>query len=1202
MQNTSLRKSRRFQKTNRFSKFANANSRFKILFTLALFLFASLSASAAVTIDGTSSARDSSPVGLSSMNWTHTIGSGTEQALYVGVSSATTLLPVSLAPSLLSVEDVTYNGVAMTKVGSVQSPGLPLVGNLVSKSYVDIYRLINPPSGAHSVVVRFSTLGIVPLDVFVNQAVGGAISYNGVDPVTPNGFFTGNAGFDAAPGVTVNGGTNQDLIMDVLASSPNAEDFTAAGGQTLRWEGNFTPTLAPTFDLGAGSTKTGDSAVTMSWTLENSNRWALGGLAIRAASNPPSVFTVDTNADNESDGCAVGNCTLREAVNDANNTAQSDTIVFAPNVAGSINLTAGQLVASSDITINGPGARNLAVRGDNNDRVFLIATPLSGGDITVNISGLTVSNGFAQPVLIGSTTIGDGGGILNGALLGVLSGTSTLNLTEVNVSNNRATTLGGGIATRLNARTNITRSLVSNNISNATVPVLGGDVGGGGISNIGGTTTISNTTVTNNNSLAAGGGILNAAGRVNLTNSTISHNRSTAAGGGVASVAGVLQILGVTNLRNTIIANNNDLLATSIAGRDVFGVLGSFNSLGNNLIGSNFGAEANLTASVFVGTTPQPNAQLDLVGGVAAGNQLIDPLLGALQNNGGATNTRLPAATSPAIDRGNNCVLTNACTPNPQNNNPSFALTLEQRGAGFPRLLGTTVDIGATEGIEVVTPIVVNSLLDNENDGCAVGACTLREAINDANATSRADTINLPNNLTGTIFLTAGQLIAYTDMTINGPGARNLIVNGSGADRVFLIATPISGDDITVSINNITVENGSAQPVLIGSTLIGDGGGILNGALLGVLSGTSTLNLSRVSVSNSKTTTLGGGIANRLNAVTNVYRSLVSNNSSDGVLPNLGGGGISNTTGTMTLINTTISDNDTLAAGGGILNTAGTVNLINDTISNNRSTLAGGGVVSTAGVIPTVLGVTNIRNTIIANNNDLLATNVLGRDVVGVLGSFNSLGNNLIGSSFGAEANFTVSVVVGTTPQPNVNGDIVANANIGNQVIDPKLGALQNNGGLTDTRLPLTGSPAIDRGNNCVLTNTCSTPQPFALSTEQRGAGYPRLQNSRVDIGAVEALAPTASGTVIAGRVTQTNNKGIFRAVVSLTDRTGAVRAVNTSFNGSFRFDSVDAQQTYILHVQVQDYDFATQVVTPTADLLDLRLVGIPSGGGLSSF
>lgn len=696
-----------FQERNANNRFFKQNTKINQILSKAgffltlLFLLAS-SGQAAVTVDRASSNRASNPIGLNSITWSHTVGTGTETALYVGVSTSTTLLPVSVAPSLLSVGSVTYNGLPMTRVGSVQSPGIETLG-LVSKSYVEVFRLINPPAGAHSVVVNFSLLGVVPITPFVNFAVGGAVSYNGVSQTAPNGTFSRAAGFGTAPSVVVNGSTTQDLVMDVLASSPNAENFTPGSGQALRWRGDFpAPSIFDgPFDIGAGSTATGGSPVTTSWTLEDDNGWALGGLAIRAASNPPSVITVNSLADNETNGCAVGNCTLREAIADANSTPQPDTIVFASGVRGNISLLNGQLPITSDLTIVGPGARSLSVSGGNLSRVFLVATPLLGGDFTANISGLTITGGNATPALIGSTLIGDGGGILNGALLGVLSGTPTLNLTEVSVVNNATTTLGGGVATRLGAITNISRSQISGNSSNpVTQPILDdGSVGGGGISNAAfSTTNVFNSTISNNNSLAVAGGILNAAGTVNLVNGTISNNTSTLAGGGVVSLLGVIPpVLGVTTLRNTIIAKNNDLLAFNIVGRDVVGVLGSFDSLGNNLIGSNFGAEADLTASAFVGTIPQLNPELDLVGNASIGNQIIDPLLGALQNNGGLTNTRAITPLSPAFNMGNNCVVSNNCSSNPNVGNPLAVLTTDQRGTGFLRLAGAAVDIGAFE-------------------------------------------------------------------------------------------------------------------------------------------------------------------------------------------------------------------------------------------------------------------------------------------------------------------------------------------------------------------------------------------------------------------------------------------------------------------------------------------------------------------------
>jgi hypothetical protein len=60
---------------------------------------------------------------------------------------------------------------------------------------------------------------------------------------------------------------------------------------------------------------------------------------------------------------------------------------------------------------------------------------------------------------------------------------------------------------------------------------------------------------------------------------------------------------------------------------------------------------------------------------------------------------------------------------------------------------------------------------------------------------------------------------------------------------------------------------------------------------------------------------------------------------------------------------------------------------------------------------------------------------------------------------------------------------------------DPMLGPLQDNGGPTFTCALLPGSPAIDAGDP-----NFTSP----LSYDQRGPGYPRVVNGRVDIGAFE--------------------------------------------------------------------------------------------------
>jgi hypothetical protein len=77
---------------------------------------------------------------------------------------------------------------------------------------------------------------------------------------------------------------------------------------------------------------------------------------------------------------------------------------------------------------------------------------------------------------------------------------------------------------------------------------------------------------------------------------------------------------------------------------------------------------------------------------------------------------------------------------------------------------------------------------------------------------------------------------------------------------------------------------------------------------------------------------------------------------------------------------------------------------------------------------------------------------------------------------------------------------------IGDQInTDPMLGPLQDNGGATFTHALLPGSPAINAGNPNF------TPPPLY---DQRGLGFDRVINGRIDIGSFEVqTGPTATPT-----------------------------------------------------------------------------------------
>jgi hypothetical protein len=89
------------------------------------------------------------------------------------------------------------------------------------------------------------------------------------------------------------------------------------------------------------------------------------------------------------------------------------------------------------------------------------------------------------------------------------------------------------------------------------------------------------------------------------------------------------------------------------------------------------------------------------------------------------------------------------------------------------------------------------------------GPGSLRQALATAN---NGDTINFA--VTGTIRLTTGELLVDKNVTISGPGAANLAVDGDATSRVFHI-----GPGKTVSISGLTLTNGSTGE---------NGGGILN--------------------------------------------------------------------------------------------------------------------------------------------------------------------------------------------------------------------------------------------------------------------------------------------------------------------------------------------------------------------------------------
>ncbi len=114
------------------------------------------------------------------------------------------------------------------------------------------------------------------------------------------------------------------------------------------------------------------------------------------------TLVVTTTVDHDDGVAGVRDCTLREAIQRANVLPGSNNIVFAANVTGMIPLQTGlgELLISDSTNINGPGARILAVSGNEAHRV------LHFGAGTSTVSGLTIRDGFNTATSGGVTLMG----------------------------------------------------------------------------------------------------------------------------------------------------------------------------------------------------------------------------------------------------------------------------------------------------------------------------------------------------------------------------------------------------------------------------------------------------------------------------------------------------------------------------------------------------------------------------------------------------------------------------------------------------------------------------------------------------------------------------------------------------------------------------------------------------------------------------
>lgn len=412
----------------------------------------------------------------------------------------------------------------------------------------------------------------------------------------------------------------------------------------------------------------------------------------------------------------------------------------------------------------------------------------------------------------------------------------------------------------------------------------------------------------------------------------------------------------------------------------------------------------------------------------------------------------------------------------------------------------------------------------NLNDS---GAGSLRQAILDANSLAGPDTVSFDPGLAGGTISLSSELAITDSLVINGLGTDQLTISGGGTSRIFRVnegSTVLSALKLS---DGYSEDSGGAifneanltlrDSILTGNTAKTGGGAVANSAPAGyyyshyIYYGVASLTINDSTISGNTAGGGGGAVANSALQYLSSATLIINNSTISGNTAGGDGGAVANAAtyyssrANLTVNDSTISGNASGGSGGAVANSAtaeyafSEVNLaINDsTISGNYASANGGGVYGRAYNGVTDLDISN--STLSGNDAGSGAGGIENRASGGntrlIVENTTIYANNGGGIAGDGELLLNSSVIAGSTGGGDLNGVSVRGeaSFIGDTMGDPLLAPLSDNGGPTETHLPLPGSPLIDAGANL-----------SGLAYDQRGAPFFRTSGSGTDIGSVE--------------------------------------------------------------------------------------------------
>ena len=441
-------------------------------------------------------------------------------------------------------------------------------------------------------------------------------------------------------------------------------------------------------------------------------------------------------------------------------------------------------------------------------------------------------------------------------------------------------------------------------------------------------------------------------------------------------------------------------------------------------------------------------------------------------------------------------------------------------GLGLALTVGAVLLLSQTQTVQAAGPWYVSSSGDDSDCLSWATACTtINGALGKAgsgdtiyiDAGTYAESLSL-NNIT---------------LTLTGAGADTTVIDGGGTGRVVYV-----GSTAAVTITGVTIRNGYQA--------IGNGGGIY------CYDATLTLEDAIVRDNSAGASYDGGGLYAEASTVALRATQVLSNTANDG-------GGIAVLASTLTLADSTVAHNIAGQGGGGIQSFSSATSLSHSTLYSNTTDYGGGiyqiGAGATLAITGSLiaenvaeregggLGIMDdgswvtIENSTISGNRagnygggieTRIPTTITHSTIVGNVadddGDDTGNGGGLFAYPSSAHVYVQHTIIAGNVDRHNAAyGDCYRMSSgsvtsldynlvetVGNCAFgaggditgrDPLLGPLQDNGGGTLTHALLQGSPAINAGDPAFA------PPP---EYDQRGPGFPRMTDGRIDIGAYE--------------------------------------------------------------------------------------------------